>query len=206
MVGGAAAKVAGAAVFSSAASKVAAAVVGLSLASGATWYAVDHGANKPHAGVVIVEQKNGPMPIPAQPEPARPSAALPSSSALATEQVDEIDLTEKPARKANRAALRAEVEPQQVADSLAEEAALLKRAQQAINGGNAALALALVEEHAERYPSGVLSQERSGLRAISLCRAGAWQQGVAQAQSFLQKNPVSPLSERVRSVCKLEGN
>jgi hypothetical protein len=165
---------------------------------------VDHNAAKPHNGVVIVEQQSGPMPIQAQPAPTHPNAASPSSSALITEQ-EEIGLAEKPARKLNRAAVRAEAEPQ-IADSLAEEAELLKRAQQAINSGNAALALALVEEHADRYPSGVLSQERSGLRAISLCRAGAWQQGVAQARSFLQKNPVSPLSERVRSVCKLEGN
>jgi outer membrane protein assembly factor BamD (BamD/ComL family) len=89
-------------------------------------------------------------------------------------------------------------------DHLNDEADLLKRVQRAINGGDTGTALALLQQHATSYPSGVLVQERIGLRAITLCRAGQHDQGVAEATRFLKGNPSSPLSERVKSACELK--
>jgi outer membrane protein assembly factor BamD (BamD/ComL family) len=97
----------------------------------------------------------------------------------------------------------AAVEPK-ANDHLNDEADLLKRAQRAINSGDTSGALALLQQHATTYPSGVLGQERIGLRAITLCRAGQRDQGVAEATRFLKGNPSSPLSERVKSSCELK--
>jgi outer membrane protein assembly factor BamD (BamD/ComL family) len=89
-------------------------------------------------------------------------------------------------------------------DHLGDEADLLKRAQRAINAGDTATALSLLQQHATTYPSGVLGQERIGLRAITLCRAGQHDQGVSEATRFLKGNPSSPLAERVKSSCELK--
>ncbi|HTM44486.1 MAG TPA: hypothetical protein VL137_05995 [Polyangiaceae bacterium] len=181
------------------AAKIVAVAVGAGLAGGAGWYAVhastspSHVSTPTNAAPVVVERAlvtAAPAAAPhAQNAVAQPEAAKPETDTAAAHHA----VTARADRISDRLG----------ADRLGAEADLLKRAQQAINSGDNATALALAQEHAAKYPNGVLVQERIGLQAITLCRTGAHEQGVAAATRFLKANPSSPLSERVRSSCDL---
>ena len=58
------------------------------------------------------------------------------------------------------------------ADRLAEEVALLTRAQKAFHAGNFKGALAAVDAHRRKFPKGVLAQERVNLKMRTLCGMG----------------------------------
>ncbi len=81
------------------------------------------------------------------------------------------------------------------------ELSILRDAHQALRKGHPADALALLEQHAAKYPKGTLSEERQAARAIALCRAGEQRRGRQLAQRFLAKSPKSPLAGGVRSAC-----
>ncbi|WP_437678830.1 hypothetical protein [Sorangium sp. So ce131] len=84
------------------------------------------------------------------------------------------------------------------------EIALLRDAQQALQAGQFAQALSKLNEHASRYPRGVLSTEREASRAIALCRSGRAASGKAIAAKLLAQSPGSPLATRVRAACGQE--
>ncbi|AUX20796.1 hypothetical protein SOCEGT47_012700 [Sorangium cellulosum] len=90
------------------------------------------------------------------------------------------------------------------AEGLDAEIALLRDAQQALQAGQFAQALAKLNEHASRYPRGVLSTEREASRAIALCRSGRAASGRTIAARLLAKSPGSPLATRVRAACGKE--
>jgi hypothetical protein len=174
------------------ATKIAAALVSVGVASGAGWYAVKSQA--PAQPAVSVQAPQA-APLTATPEPVAAVQPVPAAEPVveAPKPVEAPALVHRPAAadpKAN--------------DHLSDEADLLKRVQRAINSGDTGTALTLLQQHATTYPSGVLVQERIGLRAITLCRAGQRDQGVAEATRFLKGNPSSPLSERVKSACELK--
>lgn len=174
------------------ATKIAAAVVSVGVASGAGWYAVKSQA--PAQPTVSVQAPQV-APLAATPEPVVAVQPVPAAEPVveAPKPVEAPALVHRPAAadpKAN--------------DHLNDEADLLKRVQRAINSGDTGTALTLLQQHATTYPSGVLVQERIGLRAITLCRAGQQDQGVAEATRFLKGNPSSPLAERVKSACELK--
>ncbi|WP_437816244.1 hypothetical protein [Sorangium sp. So ce1078] len=89
-------------------------------------------------------------------------------------------------------------------EGLDAEIALLRDAQQALQAGQFAQALAKLNEHASRYPRGVLSTEREASRAIALCRSGRAASGRAIAARLLARSPGSPLATRVRAACGQE--
>jgi hypothetical protein len=173
------------------ATKIAAAVVSVGVASGAGWYAVKSQA--PAQPVVTVQAPQA-APLAANPPPAPVVQAAPVAEPVveAPKPVEAPAVVHRPAATEPKAN-----------DHLSDEADLLKRVQRAINGGDTATALTLLQQHATTYPSGVLVQERIGLRAITLCRAGQHDQGVAEATRFLKGNPSSPLAERVKSSCEI---
>ena len=83
--------------------------------------------------------------------------------------------------------------------TLAEETALLRDADRPQRAGDTATALALLDEHATRFPNGALAPERAGERLIVLCEVGAAdQRAVAR---FLDARSGSPLAARVRRAC-----
>jgi hypothetical protein len=91
----------------------------------------------------------------------------------------------------------------QTGDTLAEgELVLMRRAIAQLNAGSPRAALERLSQHAVRYPNGVMSEERDGLRAIALCRDGDPVQGKASALSFLRLYPDSAMAGRVRAACK----
>jgi len=89
------------------------------------------------------------------------------------------------------------------AANLEGEMKLLRQADSALRRGDSAAALVALNQHAALYPTGVLSQEREGVRAIALCSGGNTSQGRSAAQRFLSHAAKSPLASRIRSACSL---
>jgi hypothetical protein len=56
--------------------------------------------------------------------------------------------------------------------SLWEETALLKRAKRTLDGGTPEHALALLDQHAHRFPHAALADVRQGIRVRALCALG----------------------------------
>jgi hypothetical protein len=84
------------------------------------------------------------------------------------------------------------------------EAALLREADAALRAGNAGRALAAVNEHAARFPGGVLAEERESERIVVLCALGRTEEARTLAAKFVATRPRSPLLGRVRRSCGLD--
>jgi hypothetical protein len=91
------------------------------------------------------------------------------------------------------------------APQIASEVALLKRAQRELASANAAESLALLDDHARRYPEGALKAERLGARVFALCQLGQVEQARATAREFLSIARSSPLVPRVLASCAGSG-
>jgi hypothetical protein len=136
-------------------------------------------------------------------ESATPASEL-NANAERNTQRDRAGARPKPsaAPESERTAAR---EPQPAAPlppSAHEELALMRAALGRLNAGDAAGALSLLDRHATQYQSGVMAQERVGLRAIALCAAGQVAAGSAEQQRFLSMASRSPLAPRVRAACQ----
>jgi hypothetical protein len=81
------------------------------------------------------------------------------------------------------------------------EAELLREAEATLRAGDATRALALVNEHAASFPSGILVEERDAERIAVLCALGRVAQARESASAFLRDHARSPLAVRVRSSC-----
>ena len=85
--------------------------------------------------------------------------------------------------------------------SIQSEIELIRGAQKQLHRGEARAALALLAEHARRFPGGVLAQERDASLVSALCQTGDVAGARAQAERFLQRSPQSPFAERVKKSC-----
>jgi hypothetical protein len=94
----------------------------------------------------------------------------------------------------------AESKPDRLED-LRVEVDLLRQAKEATSGGDASRALALLEQHASRFPNSVLAPERRATRVLALCAAGQTTRARQEASSFLADYPKSPLAPRVKEAC-----
>lgn len=65
-------------------------------------------------------------------------------------------------------------------DRLAEEVALISRAQNEISAGRSGNALKLLDEHQRKFPKGLLSEERVAARVQALCALGRTTEASAQ--------------------------
>jgi hypothetical protein len=84
---------------------------------------------------------------------------------------------------------------------LAEEARLLKQAQQALRDGKPALAMSALDEHQRRFPRGQLALERSAARVSALCGLGQQARAEREARAFLERHAGSGLSAQVEASC-----
>jgi hypothetical protein len=84
---------------------------------------------------------------------------------------------------------------------VAAETRLVSGAVEALRAGDAARALALLDEHARAFPHGILAEERSAERVSALCKLGRLDEAAAEANRFLTTSPDSPLAGRVRASC-----
>lgn len=121
---------------------------------------------------------------PPTPTPAKQEVEAPATTSKASEPV----VRAAPARTVSTA-------------SVAEEARLLKEADEAIRNGDPKKALALLERHRRMHPKGALVEERTAERVLALCRAGREHEGKREAARFLSAHPKSPLANSVREAC-----
>jgi hypothetical protein len=125
-------------------------------------------------------------------ESAQPNAAPPSAP--------EQQVTPAPARSARgrSSVLRFRPRndsPARLPSDPSAEIALLTRAEQALDVEPAA-AMSILDEHAQRFPDGVLAQEREILRIDTELALGRRAAAVARAREFLLRFPGSPHRHR----------
>lgn len=171
--------------------KIAAPIV---LAGGAATLAAPH-VMKAHPPPPAVVTAPLPVPPPRAVEPPPPPAVV---TAPATVAVDDLPPAkgQVPATAPVRAAKKA-APPALTPEDAAEEARLVARIDGALRDGDAAAALRLADEHATRFPTGVLVEEREGGRAIARCMSGSR----ASGDAFLAAHARSPMRGRIVAAC-----
>jgi len=85
--------------------------------------------------------------------------------------------------------------------SLAAETRSIAEARNALDAGEPARALKLLDRHSAAYPEGFFGEEAAALRIIALCRSDELLAGRAAASEFFQAYPSSALRARVRDAC-----
>jgi hypothetical protein len=88
-----------------------------------------------------------------------------------------------------------------VSDTMASELVLLRDARLSLRQGDAARALSILGEHAERFPSATLGEERDALRITALCALGRTDEVVASKAVFARRYPASPLGPAALQEC-----
>ncbi|UQA60850.1 hypothetical protein [Polyangium aurulentum] len=130
-----------------------------------------------------------------KPEAPEPAPSLPAAPAPSAHP------TAPPAAKRPAAASKAQPAAE---DTLEEETRRLREAHGALNGGNPARALELLDAQSADFAGGQLREERAAARVLALCKLGATPGAVEEARRFLQDNPRSPLADRVRAACAID--
>jgi len=77
------------------------------------------------------------------------------------------------------------------------ELALLQDVHRALQANDGARALALLDEHARRFPDGALAEESEAARVFALRQVGRADEARDVAARFLREHPRSPLAPRV---------
>jgi hypothetical protein len=167
------------------------AVVGTSLLSGRTAFALRLSGLAVLGGTAALG-----FSYLAGPQPSRPAPA-PISEAGPRVRVEAAPAPAPPEPASPRAHRRGEPR----LGDLELEMRLLADAQVALAGGQPTRALALLEEHARRFPAGVLLEERLAARVAALCAVGRAVDARQEADAFLLARPRSPLADRVRAPC-----
>ncbi|MEM7159496.1 MAG: hypothetical protein AAF799_42045 [Myxococcota bacterium] len=85
-------------------------------------------------------------------------------------------------------------------DTLRAEVTLMERARAALTRGDTTALSKLLRQHADRFPTGALTEEREAWRAVVACRTQA-ADASSRASRFLREHPDSPQAARVRSEC-----
>lgn len=86
--------------------------------------------------------------------------------------------------------------------TLAAEMTLLAQANAAMRRGDAAAALATLDEHRRRFADGQLAPERDVARAVALCELGRREAARAVADAFARAHPSSALRTKAEGVCR----
>ena len=138
---------------------------------------------------------SSPLPPAALPLPAR--LARPEPPASPSEES-----TPRPAARRPSAPPRAAPRPSAARDWRGE-LELLERAERGVRADNAALALALLQEHDARYPESVLIEERRAIELMAHCPERATDSS-ARAKRFLAEYPSSVYADRVIDLCEMD--
>jgi hypothetical protein len=89
-------------------------------------------------------------------------------------------------------------------DALAAEARLVARAQSALDQGQGAVALGLLDQHDRAFPAGPLAPESAALRVDALCAVGRARDARAEALRWRVGHPASPVL-RLPASCAGDG-
>jgi len=149
----------------------------------------------PEAGVSVADLPS----VPEDPSGAKPSSnASPSPSASLT-----VAARPHPARVAPSSMPVVETKTAP-ADDTESEASFLRRTRTALDS-DPARALRMTEEHASRFPRGVLAQERDVIAIDALVRLGAHDEARARARAFRARHPRSAHLSRLDMIVGVEG-
>jgi hypothetical protein len=144
-----------------------------------------------------------PTPSAVAPPPPQPSAApsAPPEPTPPATVASSASPARGPARRRDTPAPPASVDPPAPPASLEGELALLRGAQRSLKGGDGAEALAQLDALAQRYPTGVLREERLAARVLALCAAGRVEEAREAGRRFVAELPASVQAPRVRASC-----
>jgi hypothetical protein len=154
------------------------------------------------AGAALVGALLWQLGQPASPPGAVLSRALSISSVLSARVVP--PRPSEPAPSASGAAPSVSPEaargaaPRSPSGRLAEEVALLSRAESELHAGRFAKALLLLDDYERRFPKGALTQEDVAARVQALCGLGRAAAAKAQLKRLA---PGSPHASRARAAC-----
>ena len=144
-------------------------------------------AEPPPASVAIIAPRaieaSPPPPKPEEPSPAREAAPCENEPCRSTSDVREALPRKGPAPPA--------------VDRLAEESALLTEARARLRSGDVAGARAALDRLEQRFPRGVLGQEREVLSIELLSASGNAAAARRKARAFVAAHPKSPHSQRL---------
>lgn len=143
--------------------------------------------------------KSAALTTPRAPETAAPRRQAPPPEAVVAEA--ETTPPESEATSVAPAPRSASAAKSAAPASIQSEIELIRGAQKHLHRGEAGAALALLAEHARRFPGGVLAQERDASLVSALCQTGDVAGARRQAERFLQRSPQSPFAERVKQSC-----
>jgi hypothetical protein len=171
-----------------AATLVAKIVIGLVAIGGAgtAYYASRRVSTADHSISARVEPT-----LPAPPAEPPPEVEAPASPAAATAG----STIARPAAKSKA----------ETAGSLAAEVQLLHDVEAALQAGQPARALQLLDAQRGGRYAGAMGEERAAARVVTLCKLGRVEEARAEAARFVRERPRSPLVERVRSTCAKGG-
>jgi hypothetical protein len=151
----------------------------------------------PRAPARVAAAKTGEPepPAPEEPAPAPEEAPVPSDTPAVDESpvapaVDDPPVPEDTSKPAAR-------RPVRTADAVAAEVALLRRAK--LSEPNSRLAL--LKEHARRFPAGLLTAERELLVIETRCELNEVEHARVLAERFMRRFRGSPLVERAATIC-----
>ena len=173
---------------------VAALVVGASIAAG-TWAAT---VREPPpverveapAEAVVVETPSLVQPSPSLPEVAPPPPAPVQPEAEPEERAPSPRPSPKPAAPPSL--------------GLAEELALIDAMRKDVRAGRYAAAITRAKEHRESFAEGSLTADRMDLEAAARCGRGDLEAGRTLADRKTKRWPRAPISERLRTLCRLD--
>ena len=131
-------------------------------------------------------------PPPVEPDPASAAVAAPPLPSSPTRRAKPRGGRDDPAHDDKQ-------EP--TVDPLLAEMALIQRARRALQAGQAARALEVLDAHARAFAQGQMREDRRVLRIEALCAAGKAPQARAEARMFLRTFPDSAHASRVRAMC-----
>ncbi|HET9934218.1 MAG TPA: hypothetical protein VFQ35_26130 [Polyangiaceae bacterium] len=86
-------------------------------------------------------------------------------------------------------------------NNLSAETELLARVRERLRAGSGAESLALLAEHARRFPNGVLAEEAAASRVLALCSLGRTADGDSEKARFYRTYPHSVLGPRLERAC-----
>jgi hypothetical protein len=87
------------------------------------------------------------------------------------------------------------------ADDGRGDVALVRSAYQALRAGDATRSLALLDEHARRFPASALAEERDATRVLALCDLGRRDQARAAYDRYARTYPLGVQLKALPSSC-----
>jgi hypothetical protein len=148
-------------------------------------------------------ESSPPEPTVAVPMVAPPTSETPRVEPLHPAEVRSPAAEPAPVARRPREARGSEAAPAPLDDNARffEAVRLLQRAQRALDGGELALAMVLLEELDARFPRELLGEEREAALVIALCKGGDTERASRLARELATRSPSSIYAARIARSC-----